>query len=51
MVDGDAAVVMYVKCENPGALPPFLVWEGVECWIDAVGFYLIFGLRLMAIMG
>ena len=29
MVGGDAAVVMCVKCENPGVLPPFSTWEGV----------------------
>ena len=26
---GDAVVVNWDKCENPGALPPFPTWEGV----------------------
>ena len=26
---GDVAWVAWIKCENPGALPPFLAWEGV----------------------
>ena len=29
MVRGDVAVVAFVKCENPWALPPFPTWGGV----------------------